>query len=240
MTSDVQELAKLFANTRSYSGLCQVITTSGVVSGNVSGCLLAAIHDDARIRELGRYGVKGDGPSTEAVPIWSEGLVAKALKLKKPTLIGNLSQLASESKLTPESDIDNLVLQNNFQATMVIPMLENGLLYGVLGVLYNEEPKQVHLNINEDLFQSLMQLVVKAVALTTPVTSIRTEENFDLTVRESNVLALLAQDKTNKEIAIELKLFVATIKATVTTLLKKLKVSSRKHAATRARSSRLV
>jgi DNA-binding NarL/FixJ family response regulator len=109
-----------------------------------------------------------------------------------------------------------------------------------LGVLYNEEPKQVQLNINEDLFQSLMQLAVKAVALTTPVTSIRTEENLDLTVRESNVLALLAKDKTNKEIAMELNLSVANIKATVATLLRKLKVSSRKHAATRARSSGLI
>ena len=65
MSSDIQELAKLLANARSYSDLCQVMTTSGAVSGNVAGRLLAAIQDDARIRELGRYGVMGDSPSTE-------------------------------------------------------------------------------------------------------------------------------------------------------------------------------
>ena len=239
MHIDLTELTKQLASCRNYAGLCQVLTTSGVVSGNPAGCLLAAIHDDARIRELGRYGIVGDGPSTEAVPIWSEGLVAKALKLKKPTVIGNLYQLATESKLTPESDIDGLVVQNKFQATMVIPLLENGLLYGVVGILYNEEPKQASFNLDESLFQSLVQLSVKAIALSAPVTSRKTQENLDLTVRESNVLALLAQDKTNKEIASELNISIATTKVTVAALLKKLKVSSRKHAATRARSSRL-
>ena len=239
MHIDLNELTGQLASCRNYAGLCQVLTTSGVVSGNPAGCLIAAIHDDARIRELGRYGVVGDGPSTDAVPIWSEGLIAKALKLKKPTLIGNLYELAGDSKLTPESDIDHLVVLNKFQATMVIPLLENGLLYGVVGMLFHEEPKQASFNIEESMFQSLVQLSVKAIALSAPVTSIKTRENLDLTVRESNVLALLAQDKTNKEIAAELNISVATTKVTVASLLKKLKVSSRKHAATRARSSRL-
>lgn len=210
-----------------------------MITGKVTAALVATIHDDARIRELGRYGIMGDGPSSDAVPVWSDGLIAKALKLKKPTLIGNLYQLAVDGKLTPESDIDSIVIDNHFQASLVIPLLDNGLLYGVLGVLYNEEPEQAGLSIDEDLFQNLMQMAIRSVALSTPITSIRTEENLDLTIRESQVLALLAQDKTNKEIATELNVSVATIKATVGTLLKKLKVDSRKLAAARARSSKL-
>lgn len=239
MQIEIKALTKQLAQARDYTQLCSVVVSSGVVTGKVTAALVAAIHDDARIRELGRYGIMGSGPSSEAVPIWSDGLIAKALKLKKPTLLGNLFELATNAKLTPESDIDEIVIDNNFQATLVIPLLDNGLLYGVLGILYNEEPKQAGFNIDEELFQNLLQMAIRSVALSTPVTSLRTEENLDLTVRESKVLALLALDKTNKEIAAELSVSVATIKATVASLLKKLKVDSRKLAAARARSSKL-
>lgn len=239
MQTRINELTSQLAQSRDYNQLCAVVVSSGIITGKVTAALIATIHDDARIRELGRYGIMGDGPSSDAVPVWSDGLIAKALKLKKPTLIGNLYQLAVDGKLTPESDIDSIVIDNHFQASLVIPLLDNGLLYGVLGVLYNEEPEQAEFNIDEELFQNLMQMAIRSVALSTPITSIRTEENLDLTIRESQVLALLALDKTNKEIAAELSVSVATIKATVASLLKKLKVDSRKLAATRARSSKL-
>jgi len=58
-------------------------------------------------------------------------------------------------------------------------------------------------------------------------------------MREQTILALLAQDKTNQEIALELSISVSTTKAAVSEILKKLGVDSRKQAGIKARYSGL-
>jgi DNA-binding NarL/FixJ family response regulator len=61
----------------------------------------------------------------------------------------------------------------------------------------------------------------------------------DLTVREHKVLAYLAQDKSNQEIAADLGVSVSTVKAAVSEILRKLDVDSRKQAGIKARYSKL-
>jgi DNA-binding NarL/FixJ family response regulator len=61
----------------------------------------------------------------------------------------------------------------------------------------------------------------------------------DLTMREQTILALLAQDKTNQEISLELSISVSTAKAAVSEILRKLQVESRKQAGIKARYSGL-
>jgi DNA-binding NarL/FixJ family response regulator len=61
----------------------------------------------------------------------------------------------------------------------------------------------------------------------------------DVTIREQTNLALLAQGKSDQEIAIELSVSVSTAKAAVSEILRKLQVESRKQAGIKARYSGL-
>jgi NarL family two-component system response regulator LiaR len=61
----------------------------------------------------------------------------------------------------------------------------------------------------------------------------------DARIREQTILALLAQDKSNQEISLELSTSVSTVKAAVSEILKKLEVDSRKQAGIKARYSGL-
>jgi DNA-binding NarL/FixJ family response regulator len=83
-------------------------------------------------------------------------------------------------------------------------------------------------------------MAVRAVAFRNPVIPNSQEVVLaDLTMREQTILALLAQDKTNQEISLELSISVSTAKAAVSEILRKLQVESRKQAGIKARYSGL-
>jgi DNA-binding NarL/FixJ family response regulator len=94
--------------------------------------------------------------------------------------------------------------------------------------------------MDEKAFQALFSMAVRAVAYRNPEKTGKEEVQLaDLTMREQTILALLAQDKTNQEIAQDLSISVSTAKAAVSEILKKLKVDSRKQAGIKARYSGL-
>jgi DNA-binding NarL/FixJ family response regulator len=83
-------------------------------------------------------------------------------------------------------------------------------------------------------------MAVRAVAFRNPEKTNSQEVVLaDLTMREQTILALLAQDKTNQEISLELSISVSTAKAAVSEILRKLQVESRKQAGIKARYSGL-
>jgi DNA-binding NarL/FixJ family response regulator len=83
-------------------------------------------------------------------------------------------------------------------------------------------------------------MAVRAVAFRNPEKTNSQEVVLaDLTMREQTILALLAQDKTNQEISLELSMSVSTAKAAVSEILRKLQVESRKQAGIKARYSGL-
>jgi DNA-binding NarL/FixJ family response regulator len=83
-------------------------------------------------------------------------------------------------------------------------------------------------------------MAVRAVAFRNPEKPTSKEVVLaDLTMREQTILALLAQDKTNQEISLELSISVSTAKAAVSEILRKLQVESRKQAGIKARYSGL-
>lgn len=89
------------------------------------------------------------------------------------------------------------------------------------------------------MFQALFSMAVRAVAYRNP-DKINNEVGLaDLTMREQTTLSLMCQDKTNQEIAHDLSISVSTAKASVSEILKKLKVESRKQAGIKARYSGL-
>ncbi|MFM2022885.1 MAG: Bacterial regulatory protein luxR family [Actinomycetota bacterium] len=230
------ELAKKLASCRNYAEICQLLSIFPLTNKNFSGALLASLDADGRIRELGRYGIVGQGPSREAVPIASSGLIAKAMQKMSPSVISNLSDHAGARRLTPSSDIDELVEANGFETAFVIPLVDHSYLYGVLGLVSHEPLKELPVfKIEIDTFQALLGMAIRAVAYRNP------EQNpqAELTLREQAILSLLAQDKSNQEISTELNISVSTAKAAVSEILRKLGVSSRKQAGIKARYSRL-
>jgi DNA-binding NarL/FixJ family response regulator len=89
-------------------------------------------------------------------------------------------------------------------------------------------------------FQALVGMAIRAVAYRNPERADQQEIIMaDLSFRERTILALLAQDKSNQEIADELSVSVSTVKTSVSEILKKLQVDSRKQAGIKARYSGL-
>lgn len=229
-------LAKKLASCRNYTEICQLLTIFPLTNKTFSGALLASLDADGQIRELGRYGIVGPGPSRESVPLASSGLIAKAMQKLEPSVISNLSSHAASRRLTPSSDIDELVEANGFETAFVIPLIDQSYLYGVLGLVSREPMKQVpEFQLEKETFQALLGMAIRAVAYRNPDQNSQAE----LTLREQAILSLLAQDKSNQEIATELNISVSTAKAAVSEILRKLGVTSRKQAGIKARYSRL-
>lgn len=218
---------------RSFGEVAQVLVQAGLYNHDFTGCLIAEIGEDGRIREAGRFGIAGPGPSSESVPLWDEGLIAQATKKSTPTLIENALGAARDRRLTPSSDIDDLLVLNGFQTVVAIPLRSFGLLNGVIGLCsVHAVDKELKMNFNYKDFQALMTLATRSVAYSQPAQTPPLKPV--LTTRDRAVLDLIAKGKTNNEIANELKLSVPTVKLSVSNLLAKLGSSSRHSAAEKA------
>ena len=232
----------MLAACRNYTEICQLVSTFALTDTPFNGgAMLASLDADARIRELGRYGVQGPGPSKHSVALSSDGLIAQAMQRPKPTLLNNLMIEAKKRMITPDSDIDAAVVANKFEACYVIPLYDQSYLYGVLGLLSTKPiPVEPKFLIEMKTFQALFGMAIRAVAFRNPEQTSKQEMLMaDLTVREQTILALLAQDKSNQEIAMDLSISVSTVKVAVSEILKKLEVDSRKQAGIKARYSGL-
>jgi DNA-binding CsgD family transcriptional regulator len=237
----LEDVIETLATCRNFTEICHFATVSGLSDVRFSGTLLASIDADARIRELGRYGIVGQGPSKESVALSGKGLIAQAMRKANPSFIPDLLKRAEENLLTPESDIDELVRINGFQSAYVIPLVDQNYLYGVLGLVSTEPYKTMpSFQFDYQMFQALFGMAVRSVAFRNPKKPSGQDPLLaDLSIREQTVLALLAQDKSNQEIAEELNVSISTVKAGVSEVLQKLQVSSRKQAGIKARYSGL-
>jgi DNA-binding CsgD family transcriptional regulator len=233
--------AKKLASCRNFTEICQLATTFELTDSPFSAAMLASLDADGRIRELGRYGMIGAGPSKGSVALSGDGLIAKAMLQPSPTLMTDLLASARRKALTPESDIDEIVRINKFETAYVIPLFDQSYLYGVLGLLTQKPIRiQPQFLMDSGTFQALFGMAARAVAFRNPERPEPQEALLaDLTIREQTVLALLAQDKSNQEIAQELSVSVSTVKTGVSQVLSKLNVDSRKQAGIKARYSGL-
>lgn len=228
------QLLTPLAHCRNFTQLAQVLVESDLYNHDFTGCMIAEIGEDGRIREAGRYGITGPGPSAEAVPLWDEGLIAKALKKSSPTVIENTLEAAKERRLTPSSDIDDVLSLNGFQTIVTIPLRSFGLLNGVVG-LASVEPLDGPLEMNYDYedLQSLLTLATRSVAYSEPTAP--KDLSPVLTTRDRAILKLLATGRTNKEISKKLNLSLSTVKLSVSNILAKLGVSGRQAAGEKAK-----
>lgn len=238
---DWQVFAKKLSSCRNFTEICQLLSHSPITTTTFTGALIASIDADARIREAGRYGLTGNGPSRESVALSDKGLISQAMMLRKPSLERDLLAKAEQKMLTPESDIDDLVVRSGFQTALIIPLVDNDYLYGVLGLVTIEDiVEPPRFNLEYPTFQALLSMAVRAVSYRNPP---KTNDQIavppELGLRDQSVLSLLAQDKTNKEIGAELNISVSSVKASVSHIMDVLQVSSRKEAGVKARYSQL-
>ena len=82
----ISELTERLSYCRNFTEICQLVTTFPLTDTSFSGALIASLDADARIRELGRFGVAGTGPSKESVALSGDGLIAKAMQSLEPVL----------------------------------------------------------------------------------------------------------------------------------------------------------
>lgn len=224
---------------RNFGELAQVLIQARLYNHDFTGCLIAEVGEDGRIREAGRFGITGPGPSSESVPLWDEGLVAQAAKKSTPTLIENALEAAKERRLTPSSDIDDILAINGFQTVMAIPLRSFGLLNGIVGLCsVGAVEEELKANYDHENFQALMTLATRSIAYSQP--DPKASIKLLLTKRDREVLELIAKGMTNKEVAYELKLSIPTVKLSVSNLLAKLGTNSRHSAAERASQLGLV
>lgn len=229
------------ANCQSFQDLMHVVAQADLFGHLFAGALLAEIGADGRIREAGRFGIAGEGPSAESVPLWDSGLIATALKRKTPSLIADALTAAQNKKLTPNSDIDGLVTLNGFESVVVLPLRHNGLLFGVVGLCSVEPITDLHkTEFDFEQFQSLMRLATRSIAYGNEQTPTQQQSAPQLTSRDRAVLSLLAGGHTNKEIARELSLSLPTVKVAVSNLLSKFSTKSRHMAVDKAKASGLI
>lgn len=234
-----QVLAVALASCRSFGEIAQSLVEAGIYNHDFTGCLIAQVGEDGRVRELGRFGIFGPGPSSESVPLWDDGLIAKSLKQQSPTFISNAVEIARARQLTPSSDIDDLIVINEFQSVMAIPIRNRGLLTGVVGLCSVSLPEQqLEIRLDYGFLQAVVTLAMRSMANTQSSQASRAIPL--LTARDRAVLDLLARGLTNKEIATELKLSLATAKLTVSNLLGKLGSTNRQSAVDKAHELGLV
>lgn len=228
------QLLPPLAHCRNFTEMAQVLVQSNLYNHEFTGCMIAEIGEDGRIREAGRYGIVGPGPSAEAVPLWDEGLIAKALKKSSPTVIENALDAAKERRLTPSSDIDDTLSLNGFQTIVAIPLRSFGLLNGVIGLASVATlTEELQMDYDYEDLQSLLTLATRSVAYSQSTNQKDLSPVF--THRDRDVLRLIADGLTNKEIAKELNLSLPTVKLSVSNLLAKMGVSGRAAAGDKAR-----
>ena len=225
------------ASCSTFGELAQLLVQTPLFEHEFAGCLIAEIGYDARIREVGRYGIAGPGPAKEAVPLWDVGLIAKALRQPRPSLITDALSAAAESRLTPNSDIDKLVVMNEFESVVVLPLRHAGLLKGGIGLTSVERiegPLKTRFDYGD--FQSLLRLATRAIAYGQNQTKTPdTKSKITLSDRENALLTLISRGLTNSEIANELSLSVPTVKLGVSSLLSKFSAGSRHAVVDKAR-----
>lgn len=216
--------------------LCNLLVESPLYNHKFVACLLAEVREDGHLHEIGRYGISGGTVNAKAVPLWDTGLIAEAVKKQGPTLIRDLQSAAENNLLTPMSDIDEIVLSNPFKEVLMLPLRRGGHLFGVLGML-SLTPIADDLKSNLDFgeLQALLYLTTRSLEFGTGSATQPMQQGLNLSSREKLVLASIARDATNKEIALELNLSTATIKLAVASLLAKLMVNSRYSLAEKAK-----
>ena len=143
---------------------------------------------------------------------------------------------ATEHILAAFPDIQVIALTSFTEEDLVQRALQAGAISYILKDVHSDKLAQAVREAHQGhgmIDSAAAQVLVKA-AQEPP------SQDYDLTERERQVLALMAEGKTNQEIAEELTLSVGTVRFHVSNILSKLGVSNRTEAVSLALQQKLV
>ena len=119
-------------------------------------------------------------------------------------------------------------------------LMENSLKAGVSNYLLKNEPGERIVRVIRDAYQGKSNLLSEATQIMISELKNPLTEEFQLTKREKEILSLMVEGLSNKEIAKRLFLSTSTIQFHITNILSKLGVSKRTEAVYLALKQKLV
>lgn len=191
------------------------------------------IADDHPIVRAGMATMLGYLPDMKVIATASNGIEAVALfRLHRPDItlmdlrMPEMDGVAAIATLCKEFPAARIIVLTTFDGDEDV---YQGMRAGALGYLFKDAPV-------EELIEAIRIVHTGKKYFPPGVTTKLTERvnGTELSARELEVLRLIAQGKSNQEIAVALFIVEGTVKAHVTNLLNKLNVHDRTQAVTSA------
>lgn len=197
------------------------------------GCAIALIDDEGNVDEVARYGIANPDAFMEKMPVWRNVPPFKAIRAGKPTVISvkTVMEMSAKEKIQ--------VLPDDWMRTLVvIPIIMQRFPIGAVALFYDKElSKNPEFRIDLENFSGLTCMALQSLKLRGMLETNTPKLLPVMTDRQTQILLLIARGFTNKEIASELAMTVATVKQEVSRILTALDVSSRKEAVNKARAA---
>lgn len=211
------------AGAQSFETCCRLMVHRLNWGVRFTGAAMAELGPSGSVNELGRFGLPGDPKSYQGLSLLSSGPITESLKKLKPIVIPDIRKTTLHQKL------EGLPEYQQFAALVLLPIQSEGVPIGLVALLTNEPGELIRIPEQDArILQAMLALSMRALkGAEGKKPDFRSKS---LTERELFVLEQIALGKTNKEIAPELSLSVASVKAIVQRILRKLDATSRKEA----------
>lgn len=195
------------------------------------GCAIALIDDEGNVDEVARYGIANPDALIEKMPVWRNVPPFKAIRAGKPTVMSvkTVVEMSAKEKIQ--------VIPDDWMRTLlVIPIMKQRFPIGAVALFYDKELSQnPEFRIDLETFSGLTCMALQSLKLRRMLETNAPKLLPVMTDRQTQILLLIARGFTNKEIASELAMTLASVKQEVSRILSALDVSSRKEAVSKAR-----
>lgn len=218
------QLLEGLAWVQDHDDLCRALVHSDFFGAQFHAAAIAIIHQDARAHEIAQYGLIGDRRPFTNLSIFSTSPLSQAIVNGRPVLL-------HDPHLNPVH-FDNDYDWSNakvFPTVYLVPMVHQRVPFAILAMLSNEKIEQVSLSPQQlSILTSILTLVLRSSYRVGGTGLLTPRVGSQLTQRQEQVLDLLRQGLSNREIASALNVSVATTKLDVQRILKSYRVKSRK------------
>lgn len=197
------------------------------------GCAIALVDDEGHVAEVARYGISGQDAFMQKMPIWRNVPPFKAIRGGTPASIPITLILEIATKEGVEVQPDSWM-----KTLFLIPIMKHRVPFGAVALFYDKElVENPEFRIDLDNFSGLLCLSLQNLTLRGAVKRPTAGVLPVMTDRQSEILLLVARGFTNKEIASELSMTLATVKQEISRILTALDVKSRREAVAKAREA---
>lgn len=213
--------------------LARFMAHGGFSEPEPRGVAIALIDDDGHVEEVARYGLTATDSFVGKMPLWKNLPPFIAIRSGKPTIV-------SVEDVIQASTIEKIQFQPDpwIKSIFVIPVMKQRVPFGAVALFYDRElPQNPQFRIDLQHFSGLTCLALQHLKLVRVLDKPEVKLLPVMTDRQKQILLLVARGFTNKEIASEKSMTLATVKQEVSRILNALDVSSRKEAVERARDA---